>query len=113
MAVFDYLKTHNGQELNYDLTTTNSTLQGIQNAAARLVFNLPKFSHVTPLFWDHHMLPVVARIRFKMMVLPCKAVNGTAPAYLQALVKPNTLARALRSTTSAGRLVPSLRATKG
>jgi len=89
-------------------------LQRIQNAAARLVFNLPKFSHVTPLFRDLHWLPVVARIKFKTMVLAYKAVDGTAPAYLQALVKPHTPARSLRSTTSAGRLVPpSLRASKG
>ena len=47
------------------------------------------------------------------MVLAYKAVDGTAPAYLQALLKPHTPARSLRSTTSAGRLVPpSLRASK-
>ncbi|KAK0140510.1 Protein-tyrosine kinase 6 [Merluccius polli] len=40
------------------------------NAAARLVFNLPKFSHVTPpLFRDLHWLPVAARIKFKTMTL--------------------------------------------
>ena len=43
-----------------------------------------------------------------------KAVDGTAPAYLQTLVKPHSPARSLRSTTPAGRLVqPSLRANKG
>ena len=81
-------------------------LQRIQNAAARLVFNLPKFSHVTPLFRDLHWLPVVARIKFKT-ILAYKAVDGTAPAYLQALLKPHTPARSLRSTSSAGRLVPT------
>ena len=35
-----------------------------------------------PPFLDLHCLPVVARIRFKMMVLAYKAANGTAPAYL-------------------------------
>uniref|UniRef100_A0A674EIM9 Immunoglobulin heavy variable 11-2 n=1 Tax=Salmo trutta TaxID=8032 RepID=A0A674EIM9_SALTR len=30
-------------------------LQLIQNAAARLVFNLPKFSHVTPLLQSHKL----------------------------------------------------------
>ncbi|KAM9402638.1 uncharacterized protein ACWYII_029625 [Salvelinus alpinus] len=44
-------------------------LQLIQNAAARLVFNLPKFSHVTPLLHSLHWLPVEARIRYKTMVL--------------------------------------------
>ena len=58
-------------------------------------------------------LPVVARVRFKMMGLAYKAVNGTAPAYLRALVRPHTPARVRRSTTSNGRLVPpSLRAGK-
>ena len=72
-------------------------LQRIQNAAARLVFNLPKFSHVTRLFRDLHWLPVVvACIRLKMMLLAYKAVNGTAPAYLQALVKSHTLAQLLQ-----------------
>ncbi|KAK0156500.1 hypothetical protein N1851_000216 [Merluccius polli] len=89
-------------------------LQRIQNTAARLVYNLPKFSHVTPLFRDLHWLPVAARIRFKTMVLAYKDVNGFAPTYLQALVRPHAPARALRITTSAGRLVlPSLRASKG
>jgi len=37
-------------------------LQRIQNAEARLVFNLPKVSHVTPLFHNFHWLPVIARI---------------------------------------------------
>ncbi|KAK0145530.1 hypothetical protein N1851_015555 [Merluccius polli] len=80
-----------------------------------LVMKLPKFSHVTPpLFRDLRWLPVAARIRFKTMVLTYKAVNGTAPTYLQALVRSHGPARALRATTSARQLVPpSLRASKG
>ena len=53
-------------------------LQHIQKAAACLMFNLPKFSHVTILFQDLHWLPVSAHIRFKRMALTYKAVNGTA-----------------------------------
>ncbi|KAM9528506.1 uncharacterized protein ACWYII_041189 [Salvelinus alpinus] len=75
-------------------------LQLIQNAAARLVFNLPKFSHVTPLLRSLHWLPVEARIRYKTMVLAYGAVRGTAPPYLQALIRPYTQTRALRSSTS-------------
>ena len=45
-------------------------LQLIQNAAARLIFNLPKFSHVTPLLRSLQWLPVAARIR----------LQGTAPS---------------------------------
>ncbi|KAK0133336.1 hypothetical protein N1851_031154 [Merluccius polli] len=89
-----------------NLPLTLLTSRTIQTA--RLVFNLPKFSHVTPLFRDLHWLPVAACIRFKTMVLTYKAVNGTAPTYLQALVRPPTPARALRATTMASRLVPLL-----
>ncbi|KAI4900648.1 hypothetical protein NFI96_026841 [Prochilodus magdalenae] len=42
-------------------------LQLVQNAAARLIFNLPKFSHVTPLLRSLHWLPVAACIRFKTL----------------------------------------------
>ncbi|XP_055765705.1 uncharacterized protein LOC129841458 isoform X2 [Salvelinus fontinalis] len=80
-------------------------LQLIQNAAARLVFNFPKFSHVTPLLRSLHWLPVEARIRYKTMVLAYGAVRGTAPPYLQALIRPYTQTRALRSSTS-GLLAP-------
>ncbi|XP_064198071.1 uncharacterized protein LOC135258535 [Anguilla rostrata] len=80
-------------------------LQLIQNAAARLVFNLPRHSHVTPLLTTLHWLPVIARIKFKTLVLAYQAVKGSAPAYLQKIFKPYMPARSLRSATS-GRLAP-------
>ena len=86
-------------------------LQRIQNAAARLIYNLPKSSHVTPLLLDLHWLPVAAHIQFKTMMMAFKAVNVTAPISFQTLVRPH--AQHERSITSAGRLVPpSLRANK-
>ncbi|KAI4872480.1 hypothetical protein NFI96_017479 [Prochilodus magdalenae] len=54
-------------------------LQLVQNAAARLIFNLPRFTHVTPLLRSLRWLPVVARIRFKTLMLAYKAKNGPAP----------------------------------
>ncbi|KAK3528352.1 hypothetical protein QTP86_034147 [Hemibagrus guttatus] len=87
-------------------------LQMIQNAAARLVFNLSKFSHTTPLLRSLHWLPVAARIRFKTLMLAYKAKNGPAPSYLKALVTPRTVPRSLRSTSTA-RLVPPYLREKG
>ncbi|KAK3506599.1 hypothetical protein QTP70_010866 [Hemibagrus guttatus] len=84
-------------------------LQMIQNAAARLVFNLPKFSHTTPLLRSLHWLPVAAHIRFKTLMLPYKAKNGPAPSYLKALITPRTAPRLLRSTSTARLVPPSLR----
>ena len=63
---------------------------------------------------DLHWLPFAACIRFKTMVPAFMTINGTAPIYLQTLVRPHAPAQAVRSTTSAGWLVPpSLRANKG
>ncbi|KAJ8405308.1 hypothetical protein AAFF_G00322990, partial [Aldrovandia affinis] len=80
-------------------------LQLIQNAAARLVYNLPRHSHVTPLLTTLHWLPVIACIKFKTLVLAYQAVKGSAPTYLLKIFKPYTPARSLRSATS-GRLAP-------
>ncbi|KAK3526338.1 hypothetical protein QTP70_024275 [Hemibagrus guttatus] len=84
-------------------------LQMIQNAAARLVFNLPKFSHTTPLLRSLHWRPVAARIRFKTLMLAYKAKNGPAPSYLKALITPRTAPRSLRYTSTARLVPPSLR----
>ncbi|KAJ8384764.1 hypothetical protein AAFF_G00198500 [Aldrovandia affinis] len=74
-------------------------LQLVQNAAARLVFNQPKFTHVTPLLSSLHWLPIAARIRFKSLVLAFQAARGTAPPYLQSLITPYTPSRPLRWQT--------------
>ncbi|KAI5622218.1 hypothetical protein C0J50_18226 [Silurus asotus] len=84
-------------------------LQMIQNAAARLVFNQPKFSHTTPLLRSLHWLPVAARIRFKTLMLAYKAKNGPAPSYLSDLITSRTAPRCLRSSSTARLVPPSLR----
>ena len=66
------------------------TLQFIQKATAHLVFNLPKFSHVTPLLHRLHWLPVEACIHYKTMVLSYRTARGTALPYLQAMLKSYT-----------------------
>ncbi|XP_062415699.1 uncharacterized protein LOC134107832 [Pungitius pungitius] len=84
-------------------------LQLIQNAAARLVFNLPKYSHTTSLVRSFHWLPVAARIQFKTLVLTYHAVNGSGPVYIQDMVKPYIPTRTLRSVSAKLLVPPSLR----
>ncbi len=62
-------------------------LQMIQNAAARLVFNEPKRTHVTPLFISLHWLPVAARIKFKTLMLAYRTTTGSAPSYFHSLLR--------------------------
>ncbi|KAL7891115.1 hypothetical protein AOLI_G00005910 [Acnodon oligacanthus] len=80
---------------------TIKPLQLIQNAAAQLVFNLPKFSLVTPLLRSLHWVHVAACIRFNTLMLSYKAKNGPAPIYLMATVKSRTVPRNLRGSSTA------------
>ena len=87
--------------------STIQPLQLIQNAAARLVFNLPKFTHTTPL---PSLVTSGCPHPFRTLVLAYHAANRSGPVYIRDMVKPYTPARSLCSA-SANRLVaPSLQA---
>ena len=75
-----------------------SKLQRLQNAAARLVCNIPKYDHITPALIRLHWLPVQFRIEFKVAMLVYKCINGTAPQYLKDLTINREISRySLRS----------------
>ena len=82
-----------------------SRLQSVQNAAARLVTQSRKFDHITPVLIDLHWLPIEARIRFKVLLITYKIINGIAPMYLSDLIELYVPARNLRSMEKL-RLVP-------
>ncbi len=86
-------------------------LQLIQNAAARLIFNELKRTHVTPLFINFHWLPIAARIKFKALMFAYKTTSGSAPLYLNSVLQTYVPSR---SFTSSERriIVPSQRGTK-
>ena len=63
---------------NYQL----NKLQRILNTSARLVCNAPRFCHISPLRRGLHLLPVKARIEFKILLITFKAIHGLAPKYL-------------------------------
>jgi len=52
------------------------------NAAARLVYGLWKYDHVTPLLKDLHWLCVLERIAFRLAVLVYRCQHKIAPPYL-------------------------------
>ncbi|XP_056619224.1 uncharacterized protein LOC130433401 isoform X1 [Triplophysa dalaica] len=86
---------------------TTKPLQMIQNAAARVIFNEPKRAHVTPLLIKLHWLPVVARIKFKTLLLAYKTTTGSLPPYLKSLMQTYVPARSLRSANERRLVVPS------
>ncbi len=87
-------------------------LQLIQNAAARLIFNEPKRTHVTPLFINLHWLPIAARIKFKALMFAYKTTSGSAPLYLNSVLQTYVPSRSLRSASERRIIVPSQRGTK-
>ncbi len=83
-------------------------LQLIQNAAARLIFNEPKRTHVTPLFINLHWLPIAARIKFKALMFAYRTTTGSAPLYLNSLLQTYVPSRSLRSASERRIIVPSI-----
>ncbi len=62
-------------------------LQLIQNAAARLIFNEQKRTHVTPLFINLLWPQIAACIKFKALMFAYKTSSGSAPLYLNSLLQ--------------------------
>ncbi len=73
-------------------------LQRIQNAAARLVRNVGKFEHITPVLKDLHWLKIEQRIEYKIILLTFKARHGLASPYLKDLLTEYKPTRNLRSS---------------
>ena len=61
-------------------------LQRVQNAAARLLTNTPRYSHISPMMINLHWFPVKLRIILKVNLITFKALHGLAPAYLSNII---------------------------
>ena len=61
-------------------------LQRVQNAAARLIMDIGKYSHITLALYELHWLPVLVRIHFKILLLAFKSIHGLAPEYISNLL---------------------------
>ena len=82
-------------------------LQKVLNAAARLIFRIPKFDHISSALFHLHWLPVVYRVQFKLLLLVYKALNNQAPEYIKEFLQANsTTAYRLRSCDQGLFIVP-------
>ena len=59
------------------------------NSAARIVVGLPRFSRerITPICIDLHILPIKARIKYKICLLTHKAIHCREPLYLNEMLE--------------------------
>ena len=88
-------------------------LQSVLNSAARLVLNVPKFSHISAAIRDElHWLPIRRRIDFKIALMVRHCLVGAAPEYLMELCHPVGSAvgrQCLRSASRGDLVVPRFR----
>ena len=89
-----------------------SSLQSVQNTAARIVTLTKKFDHITPVLIQLHWLPVHFQILFNFLLLVYKALNGMAPLYITELLSYLTCSCTLRSTDQNFLAVPKSRLIK-
>ena len=75
-------------------------LQKMQNMAARIITNKKKYDHITPVLEMLHWLPVEKRIEYKIACMVFKCLTGSAPSYLDSLIKLYKPSRSLRSSNS-------------
>ena len=57
-------------------------IQSVMNAAARLVFTVRKYDHITPLLRDLHWLRTPQRIEYRLTDLAYRCQHGLAPSNL-------------------------------
>ena len=72
-------------------TSVVKQLQVIQNRACATIFGLKKSEPKSDRMKSLHWLKIKERIEYKILLLTFKALNGSAPAYLQELVQYNHL----------------------
>jgi len=62
-------------------------LQFVLNAAARLVFQLGRYDHVSDALATLHWLRLPQRVDFKVAVMGFRVLHGLAPPYVNDLVR--------------------------
>ena len=72
-------------------------LQKVMNHSARIIYRKNRRTRTTPLLKDLHWLPISYRIKFKILLMTYKCLNGLAPDYLSGLISWFVSSRALRS----------------
>ena len=72
-------------------------LQRIENSAEMIIYQRKKFDHVTPLLKHLHWLPIIQRIKYKLLLLCFKTQHGLAPSCLKDCIIPYSPCRPLRT----------------
>ena len=63
-----------------------NVLTSFNTGAARLISDILKYYHITPVLKELHWLPVYIRTEYKVILINYKALNDAAPKYGQPLM---------------------------
>ena len=74
-------------------------MQYIQNSPARLITKKRKFDSISPILQELHWLPIKSRIKFKLLTMVFRCIQGSAPVYLQEIMQSYKPKRNLRSNS--------------
>ena len=100
----------NGNCLLYGLPDYQiQRLQRVHNTAARILTLTRKYDHITPILRDLHWLPISQRIKYKIVLLTYRCLNGLAPAYLSDLLVPHLPSCTLRTSDTNLLIIPKSR----
>ncbi len=88
-------------------------LQLLQNKAARLIYQKPKYTHTSPLLNELHWLPIAQRIKFKTLTLTHKTLHDAAPSYLSDLLDTRSTPYNLRSSNRPTLRIPRSKKSAG
>ena len=89
-----------------------SRLQSVLHAAARLIYGVHRYDHITPLLQQLHWLSVPERLTFKLCIMVYRCLHGIGPEYFSEdfrLVSEIYSRQRLRSPYSTDVVVPATR----
>ena len=75
-------------------------LQSVQNAAAKLIYGYKRYDHVEVPLQELHWLPIEYPIKYKILMICYKCLNGNGSDYLKELLVPYRPTRSLRSCSA-------------
>jgi len=87
-------------------------LQSVLNSAARLIRDLKRFNHISPVMIELHLLSYPPRVKYKVCMQMLKCLKGLARAYLVAFCTKGLAVSgrsALRSAVRGDLVVPNHR----
>ena len=72
----------------------------LQKIALRVIYDKSRYTSSDPLFQESYILPIDYRVKYRITITTCKAINGLAPNYICEMFRPlsSVSKRTTRST---------------